>query len=73
MTAGEPYRDRLLPLPAFLARPSAGEAEQARLEEAFLLTGYFLERHVFDVRGEGLPEVRLNFLRAVSRAAEAVA
>ena len=71
--AGEPYRDRLLPLPAFLLDPSAQEVEQARLMEAFLLTGYFLERHVFDVRGEGLPEVRLNFLKAVSRAVEAVA
>ncbi len=71
--AGEAYRDRLLPLPAFLAGPATGEAETAQLEEAFLLTGYFLERHVFDVRGEGLPEVRLNFLKAISSAAEAAA
>ncbi len=70
--AGEAYRDRLLPLPSFLLRPSAEEPEQAQLQEAFLLTGTFLERHVFDARGEGLPEVRLNFLRAVSRAVEAV-
>jgi DNA repair protein RecO (recombination protein O) len=72
-TAGEPYRDRLLPLPAFLLAPSAEAAERAQLEEAFLLTGYFLERHVFDVRGEGLPEVRLNFLKAISSAAEVAA
>jgi DNA repair protein RecO (recombination protein O) len=71
--AGEPYRDRLLPLPSFLLEPSASYSEQASLEEAFLLTGYFLERHVFDVRGEGLPQVRLNFLKAVSRAVEAAA
>jgi len=71
--AGEAYRDRLLPLPALLAGPATGEAETAQLEEAFLLTGYFLERHVFDVRGEGLPEVRLNFLKAISGAAEAAA
>jgi DNA repair protein RecO (recombination protein O) len=71
--AGEPYRERLLPLPAFLLHPEADDAERASLEAAFLLTGYFLERHVFDVRGEGLPEVRLNFLKAVSRAVEAAA
>ncbi len=71
--AGETYRDRLLPLPAFLAGQATGEAETARLQEAFLLTGYFLERHVFDARGEGLPEVRLNFLKAISGAAEAAA
>jgi DNA repair protein RecO (recombination protein O) len=71
--AGEPYRDRLLPLPSFLLEPSASCPERASLEEAFLLTGYFLERHVFDVRGEGLPQVRLNFLKAVSRAVEAAA
>ena len=72
-TAGEPYRDRLLPFPSFLVRGIAGEAAPKELQEAFLLTGYFLERHVFDVRGEGLPEVRLNFLRAISGAAEAAA
>jgi DNA repair protein RecO (recombination protein O) len=71
--AGEPYRDRLLPLPAFLAGPATGEVEKADIEAAFLLTGYFLERHVFDVRGEGLPEVRLNFLKALAGAAQAAA
>ena len=52
--AGEPYRDKLLQLPAFLALPTTGEADRASLEAAFLLSGYFLERHVFDARGEGL-------------------
>lgn len=68
--AGEPYRERLLPLPAFLAGPPTGRAAPARLQEAFLLTGYFLERHVFAAKGEGLPEVRLSFLRALSGAVE---
>ena len=64
--AGEPYADRLLPLPGFLGRPPGMETSLERLAEGFLLTGYFLERHVFDMRGEALPEVRLSFLRAVS-------
>jgi DNA repair protein RecO (recombination protein O) len=72
-TAGEPYHDRMLPLPTFLAGQPTGQAETAALLEAFLLTGYFLERHVFDAKGEGLPEVRLSFLRAVSGAVQAAA
>ena len=71
--AGEPYRDKLLPLPTFLLDSGAGPSEHESVQQAFLLTGYFLERHIFDVRGEGLPEVRLNFLRAISRASEAAA
>jgi DNA repair protein RecO (recombination protein O) len=71
--AGEPYRTKLLPLPAFLVGPIGGETGIEHLREAFLLTGYFLERHVFDVKGEGLPEVRLSFLKAISGAVEAAA
>lgn len=71
--AGEPYRDKLLPLPRFLSGPATGEAETAHIGEAFVLTGHFLERHVFDVRGKGLPEVRVNFLRAVAGAVQAAA
>jgi DNA repair protein RecO (recombination protein O) len=71
--AGEPYRDRLLPLPSFLNGPLMESVDTETLQEAFVLTGYFLERHVFDARGEGLPEVRLNFLRAISGAVAAAA
>ena len=68
--AGLPYADRLLPLPAFL-REAPGQAHSGvGVPEGFLLTGYFLERYVFDGRGEGLPEVRLSFLRAIRSAAE---
>lgn len=48
-TAGQPYRDRLLPLPAFLT-DSAATASAHDMCEALRLTGYFLERHVV---GEG--------------------
>jgi DNA repair protein RecO (recombination protein O) len=71
--AGLPYADKLLPLPAFLAAPASGGGGARELTEAFLLTGYFLERHVFDARGEGLPEIRLSFLKAISRAADEAA
>jgi DNA repair protein RecO (recombination protein O) len=43
--AGEPYRDRLLVLPGFLAgRGGGGETE---VGQGLALTAHFLERHVF--------------------------
>jgi DNA repair protein RecO (recombination protein O) len=42
--AGEPYRDKLLVLPAFLT--SGGSAEWADLLDALALTGHFLARDV---------------------------
>jgi DNA repair protein RecO (recombination protein O) len=56
LSAGEPWRDKLLPLPAFLiadAAPALGEVGQG-----LLLTGYFLERHVFAPHGKKLPAAR---------------
>jgi DNA repair protein RecO (recombination protein O) len=71
--AGAPWRDRLLPLPAFLreggrldARPTAEE-----IADGFRMTGYFLLRDVFAARGEALPESRRAFLAAVSKVAGA--
>jgi DNA repair protein RecO (recombination protein O) len=64
--AGEPWRDKLLALPAFLGTegqetrtPSAAE-----LKDAFALTGFFLRRHVYEPRGETLPEQRHHFIAA---------
>ena len=54
--AGEPYRDRLLRLPAFLAGIAGRGADRTGLEQAFRLTGYFLERHVLEPRGLAMPE-----------------
>jgi DNA repair protein RecO (recombination protein O) len=67
--AGEPWRDKLLALPAFL---SAGGLEeqplrlpsQAELRDGFALTGFFLARHVYDPRGEPLPVSRHHFIAA---------
>jgi len=71
LSAGEPYADRLLPLPAFLLL-APGATEPAGLEEAFRLTGYFLERHVYQPRDQAMPEGRESFVRAVQSAAEAI-
>lgn len=68
--AGAPWRDRLLPLPAFLRESGAGAARPSlsEVEDAFRTTGFFLAREVFAARGEGLPDHRRVFLAAAARA-----
>nr|WP_085122708.1 DNA repair protein RecO [Tistlia consotensis] len=56
LAAAEPYRDRLLALPGFLAgRGGGGPVEIA---QGLRLTGHFLERHVFHPRDRALPAAR---------------
>jgi DNA repair protein RecO (recombination protein O) len=64
--AGEAYRDRLLPLPAFLLSGSATASPQA-IADGFALTGFFLERHVFEARNAPIPPARQELLRLLSR------
>jgi DNA repair protein RecO (recombination protein O) len=52
--AGEPFRDRLFRLPAFLR--GSGEATAADVIDGLKLAAFFLERHVFEPRGMRLPE-----------------
>ena len=65
--AGADYRDKLLPLPAFL-RADEAPAGAADLSDAFALTGFFLDRHAFAPRGLPMPAARSRFVAAVSRA-----
>jgi DNA repair protein RecO (recombination protein O) len=67
--AGEPYRDRLLRLPAFLHGETEPQSPRD-LADAFALTGFFLDRHAFAPRGLALPEARAHFVAAVSRASQ---
>jgi DNA repair protein RecO (recombination protein O) len=64
--AGEAYRDKLMRLPAFL-RTDDEPPSAADLADAFVLTGFFLERHAFAPRGLPLPEARARFVAAISR------
>ena len=64
--AGEPYKDQLLPLPAFL-RSNGARAAPGDIADGFALTGFFLERHVFDARNAPMPQPRREFLRLLSR------
>jgi DNA repair protein RecO (recombination protein O) len=65
--AGADYRDRLLPLPAFLHADEL-PAGAADLREAFALSGFFLDRHAFAPRGLPLPAARSRFVFAVNKA-----
>ncbi len=60
--AAEPYRDRLLPLPAFLLEGGTAPDLEA-LRQGFSLTGYFLERHVYQPRGLTVSESRAGLVR----------
>ena len=67
--AGEPWRDRLLPLPAFLREGEGGAnswSEQDR-RDGFTITGLFLLRHVLEPRGQGHSDARDGFINAVTR------
>jgi DNA repair protein RecO (recombination protein O) len=68
--AGEPWRDRLLPLPAFLRETDeAAEAwSDQDLIDGFRLTGLFLLRHVLEPRGQGHSDAREGFINAMTRA-----
>lgn len=55
--AGEPWKDRLLPLPAFL-RGEGNAVSPGDIAAAFRLTGFFLERDVYGPRGLAPPEGR---------------
>jgi DNA repair protein RecO (recombination protein O) len=63
--AAEPYRDKLLPLPAFLWRPAP--APPSDIVAGLNLTGYFLDRHVLLPQGRSLPEARVRFADRMRR------
>ncbi|UYO47111.1 DNA repair protein RecO [Rhodopseudomonas palustris] len=70
-SAGEPWRDRLLRLPAFLRDDeAAGESGWSGqdLFDGFELTGRFLLRNVLEPRGQSHSDARAGFINAITRA-----
>ena len=65
-SAGDPYRDRMLRLPGFLADAPGGRPDVADLIDAFRLTGFFLSRHVYQPRGLPEPAARERFVALFS-------
>jgi DNA repair protein RecO (recombination protein O) len=66
-SAGEPYKDRLLPLPAFLTSARQGGATRGDVLAGLALTGHFLETRVTAPRGLVLPAVRGQMVEAIRR------
>jgi DNA repair protein RecO (recombination protein O) len=56
--AGEPYKDRLFPLPAFLRPGTKGDVSQADIVAGLEITGHFLELRVTRPRALEMPEAR---------------
>lgn len=63
--AGKPYHTRLFGLPDFLK--GGGAATPQQVQEGMKLTGYFLERHVFDPRNATLPQARVMLEQALAK------
>lgn len=57
LSAGEKWRDRLLPLPRFLT-PQGGAADARQVADGLRLAGWFLERHAFAPHGRHTPDAR---------------
>jgi len=65
--AGEPWHDKLFQIPAFLVTAEFTVPSAAELADAFVMTGFFLERRVTEPRGQTLPDARSHFIAAVLR------
>lgn len=57
--AGEPYKDKLLPLPLFL-RGASSEATLSDAVDGLKTTGHFIETRILHVYDKPLPEARLR-------------
>ena len=67
-TAGEPYRDRLLPLPGFLiGDPVGAEARDAAILDGLSLTGYFIDKHVYAAHDRPMPPARDRLVQILRR------
>ncbi len=64
--AGEGYRDRLLPLPAFLT--AGGTEEWPEILDGFRLTGHFLERDLLHGRAADILAARERLVDRLKRA-----
>lgn len=57
---GEPYKDKLLPLPDFL-KPGGSDTGMEEILRGLVMTGHFLEHWVFAQSTKGVPEPRRRF------------
>lgn len=62
-SAGAPWRDRLLDLPAFLLDGDARAESVEEIKKALKLTGFFLENHVLKTLDCSIPAVRGRLIK----------
>lgn len=67
--AGEPYKDKLLPLPAFLRGASNGASREEAIS-ALTTTGYFIETRILHVSDKTLPEARIRLVNLLKELPE---
>jgi DNA repair protein RecO (recombination protein O) len=60
--AGEPWKDRLLPLPGFLRGDRDAPPTPADIRDGLRLSGFFLDRFLLQPRGLALPDSRARIL-----------
>jgi DNA repair protein RecO (recombination protein O) len=65
--AGAPYREKLLRLPAFL-RDGGPSSSAGEIRDGLALTGFFLDRHVFQPSDRKMPGARLRFVDRLEQA-----
>ncbi len=56
--AGEPYHNRLLPLPAFLVGNDLANISIEEVRSGLKLTGYFLQKYLLETGEQELPDTR---------------
>lgn len=61
--AGRPYHGKLLTLPTFLRERKAADAQD--LDDGLRLSGFFLQRAIFDPLNLPLPDTRLRLARRI--------
>ncbi len=64
-SAGEPYKDKLFPLPAFL-RGAVPSAHREEALDALAVTGYFLERRILHLVSRELPDPRRRMVELLA-------
>ncbi len=66
LSAGEPYKKSLLPLPSFLLEEGkAGDPKE--VADGLKLTGHFLNRHVFAQKDRAEPPARSRLVQRLAR------
>lgn len=67
-SAAEPWRSRLLPLPAFLLDGAEDGVPPGDLADGLALTGFFLRRHLIGDGARGLPAARQRLAEGLQAA-----